>query len=75
MLNLAFLSLKLSCGIDKVLICLYPCGFDNPRNTLKQKLQQLASVHLQIILLGLSTANKLSSAVAGDNCARLVFFS
>jgi hypothetical protein len=33
-LNLAF-SPKLSCGIDKVLVCLYPCGFDNPRNTLR----------------------------------------
>jgi hypothetical protein len=34
-LNLAFLSPKLSCGIDKVLVCLCPCGFDIPRNTLR----------------------------------------
>jgi hypothetical protein len=30
-LNLSFLSPKLSRGIDKVLVCLYSCGFDNPR--------------------------------------------
>jgi hypothetical protein len=33
-LNIAFLSPKLSHGIDKVLVCLCPCGFNNPRNTL-----------------------------------------
>jgi hypothetical protein len=74
-LNLAFLSPKLSCGIDKVLVCPYPCGFDNPRNTFRWKLQQLASVRLWIILLGLRTANKLSGAVARDNYARLVSLS
>jgi hypothetical protein len=63
MLNLAFFSPKFSCGIDKVLVCLCPCGFDNPRNTLRWKLLQLASVHLWIILLGLRTANK-----AKDDC-------
>jgi hypothetical protein len=57
-LNLAFLSPKLSHGIDKVLIYLCPCGFDNPRNTLRWKLLQLTSVCLQIILFGLRTANK-----------------
>jgi hypothetical protein len=36
---------------------------------------QLTFIRLQIILLGLRTANKLSGAVAGDNCARLVFLS
>jgi hypothetical protein len=56
-LNLAFLSLKLSRGIDIVLVCLYPCGFDNPRNTLRWKLLQLASVCLRIILFGLRTVN------------------
>jgi hypothetical protein len=35
----------------------------------------LASVCLWIILFDLRTANKLSSAVAGDNCAILVFLS
>jgi hypothetical protein len=30
-LNLAFLSPKLSCGMDKVLVCLCPFGFDNLR--------------------------------------------
>jgi hypothetical protein len=29
---------------------------------------------LRIILFGLRTTNKLSSAVAGDSCARLVFY-
>jgi hypothetical protein len=43
-LNLAFLSPSLSRGIDKVLVCLYPYGSDNPRNTLW-------------ILLGLRIAN------------------
>jgi hypothetical protein len=57
-LNLAFLSLKLSCDIDIVLVYLYPCGFDNPGNTLRWKLLQLAYVHLRIILFGLRTANK-----------------
>jgi hypothetical protein len=56
-LNLAFLSLKLSHGIDKVLVCLCLCGFDNPRNTLRWKLLQLVSVRLRIILLSLRTAN------------------
>jgi hypothetical protein len=56
-LNLAFLFLKLSHNIDKVLVCLCPCGFDNPRNTLRWKLLQLASIHLRIILFGLRTAN------------------
>jgi hypothetical protein len=37
-LNLAFLFAKLSHGIDIVLVCLCPCGFDNPRNTLRWKL-------------------------------------
>jgi hypothetical protein len=40
-----------------MLVCLYPCGFDNPRNTFRWKLLQLASVCLQIILLSLRTAN------------------
>jgi hypothetical protein len=39
-LNIAFLSLKLSHGIDKVLVCLCPYGFYNPRNTLRWKLLQ-----------------------------------
>jgi hypothetical protein len=56
-LNLAFLSPKLSHGIDTVLVCIYPCGFDNLRNTLRWKLLQLASIHLRIILFGLRTAN------------------
>jgi hypothetical protein len=56
-LNLALLSPKLSRGIDKVIVCLYPCGFDNPRNTLRWKLLQLASVCLRIILLGSRTTN------------------
>jgi hypothetical protein len=43
-LNLAFLSPKLSRGIDKVLVFLYPYGFNNPRNTLRWKLLQLSSV-------------------------------
>jgi hypothetical protein len=34
-LNLAFLSPKLSRGIDILLVYLYPCGLDNPRNTLR----------------------------------------
>jgi hypothetical protein len=34
-LNLVFLSPKLSRGIDIVLVYLCPCGFDNPRNTLR----------------------------------------
>jgi hypothetical protein len=58
-LNLAFLSPKLSRGIDKVLVCLCPCGFDNPRNTLRWKMLQLAFVRLQIILLGLTTTSTL----------------
>jgi hypothetical protein len=73
-LNLDFLSPKLSRGIYKVVVCLCPCGFENPRNTLRWKLLQLASVHLRIILLGLRTANKLSGTIAGDRCVRLVFF-
>jgi hypothetical protein len=56
-LNLAFLSPKLPCVIDKVLLCLCPCGFDYPRNTLRWKLLQLASIRLKIILFGLRTAN------------------
>jgi hypothetical protein len=56
-LNLAFLSPKLSHGIDKVLVYLCHYGFDNPSNTLRSKLLQLASVCLQIILLGLRTTN------------------
>jgi hypothetical protein len=56
-LNLAFLSPKLSCSIDKVLVYLCPYGFDNPRNTLRWKLLQLASVRMWIILFGLRTAN------------------
>jgi hypothetical protein len=58
-LNLAFLSPKLSRGIDKVLVYLCPCGFEYPRNTLRWKLLQLESVCLRIILLGLRTANTL----------------
>jgi hypothetical protein len=34
-LNLVFLSPKISHDIDKVLVCLCPCGFDNPKNTLR----------------------------------------
>jgi hypothetical protein len=64
----------LSRGIDKVLVCLCPCGFDNPRNTLRSKLLQLAPIQLRISLFGLRTANKLSGAVAVDICARLVFY-
>jgi hypothetical protein len=56
-LNLAFLSPKLSHDIDKVLVCLCPCGFNNHRNTFRWKLLQLASVRLRIILFGLRTAN------------------
>jgi hypothetical protein len=48
-LNLAFISPNLSRGIDIVLVCLCPCGFDNPRNTPRSKLLQLASIHLRII--------------------------
>jgi hypothetical protein len=62
-LNLVFLSPKLSHGIHKVLVNLCPCGFDNPRNTLRWKLLQLASVRLWIILLGLRTANISLSVV------------
>jgi hypothetical protein len=61
MLNLAFLSPKLSHGIDIVLVCLCPRGFDNPRNTLRWKLLQLASVRLRIILFGLRTANNVTT--------------
>jgi hypothetical protein len=61
-LNLAFLSSKLSRGIDKMLVCLYPCGFNNPRNTVRWKLLQLTFVRLRIILLGLRTANSLEDA-------------
>jgi hypothetical protein len=57
MLNLSFLSPNLSQGIDKVLVCLCPCGFNNPRNTLRWKLLQLAFLCLRIILLCLRTAN------------------
>jgi hypothetical protein len=57
-LNLDFLSPKLSHGIDIVLVFLCPCRFDNPRNTLRWKLLQLASVRLQIILFGLRTTNR-----------------
>jgi hypothetical protein len=74
-LNLAFLSPKLSHGIDKVLDCLCPYGFNNPKNTLRLKLLQLASIRLRIILFGLRTTNKLSGAIARDSCARLVFLS
>jgi hypothetical protein len=62
-LNLAFLSLKLSRGIDIMLVCLCLCGFNNPRNTLRWKLLQLASVRLQIILFGLRTANKNQNTI------------
>jgi hypothetical protein len=34
-LNIAFLFPKLSRGVDIVLVCLCPCGFDKPRNTLR----------------------------------------
>ncbi len=74
-LNSAFLSPKLSHGIDIVLVCLYPCGFDNPSYTLRWKLLQLASVCLRIILFGLRTTNKLSGTIVEDSCARLVFLS
>jgi hypothetical protein len=68
-LNLAFLSPKLSRGIDKVLVCLCPCGFDNPRNTLRWKLLQLASVCLRIILFGLRTANSgIDRKTTSDTC-------
>jgi hypothetical protein len=40
-----------------VLVCLCPCGFDDPRNTLKCKLLQLTYVCLQIILFGLRIGN------------------
>jgi hypothetical protein len=46
-------------ALDKVLVCLCPCGFDNLRNTLRWKLLQLAYVRLQIILFGLSTTNRV----------------
>jgi hypothetical protein len=59
-LNLAFLSPKLSRGIDKVLVCLCPYGFDNPKNTLRWNLLQLAFVRLRIILFALGTANALT---------------
>jgi hypothetical protein len=58
-LNLAFVSPRISRGIGKVLVCLSPYGFDNPSNTLRRKLLQLASVFLRIILLGLRTANSV----------------
>jgi hypothetical protein len=74
-LNLAFLSPKISHGIAKVLVCLCLYGFNNPTNTLRWKLLLLVSVCLWIILLGLWTANKLSSTIAGDSYARLVFLS
>jgi hypothetical protein len=73
-LNLTFLLPKISHGIDKVLVYLYPSGFNNPMNTLRWKLLQLAPVRLQIILFGLRTANKLSGTVAGDSCDRSVLF-
>jgi hypothetical protein len=72
--NLSFLSPKLSCGMDIVLGYLCPCRFDNPRNTLRWKLLQLAFVRLWIILFGFRTTNKLSGIVSGDSCARLVSF-
>jgi hypothetical protein len=56
-LNLAFLSPKLSCSIDIVLVCLCPHGFDNPRNTLRWKLLELTSVRLRIILFDLRSTN------------------
>jgi hypothetical protein len=69
-LNLAFLSPKLSRDIDKVLVWLCPCRFDNSRNTLTWKLLQLASVRLRIILLGLRTANNLQPQAprVGTSC-------
>jgi hypothetical protein len=47
-----------------MLVCLCPYGFDNPRNTLRSKLLQLASVRLQIILFGLRSANSSSGALS-----------
>jgi hypothetical protein len=38
------------------------------------KAATIASVYLWINLFGLRTANKLSGAIVGDNCARLVSF-
>jgi hypothetical protein len=67
-LNLAFLSPKLSHGIDKVLVWLYPCGFDNPRNTFRWKLQQLTYVRLQIILFGLRTVNNTLTSSFSPTC-------
>jgi hypothetical protein len=45
-----------------MLDCLCPCGFDNPRNTLRWKLLQLAPIRLRINLFGLRTANTDSVA-------------
>jgi hypothetical protein len=70
-LNLAFLSPKLSRGIDIVLVYLCPCGLDNPRNTLRWKLLQLASIHLRIILFSLRTAN-IVTGVEEDGSAPVV---
>jgi hypothetical protein len=75
-LNLPFLSPMLSRGIDKVLVCLYPYGFDNPRNTLRWKLLQLTSVRLQIILFGLRTTNNFASVSMNlGSCATSAFYS
>jgi hypothetical protein len=70
-LNLTFLSPKLSCGIDKVLVYLCPCGFDNPRNTLRWKLLQLGSVRLRIILLGLRTTHNRRLCTTGHRAMLL----
>jgi hypothetical protein len=35
LVRLYFCFLKLSHSIDKILVCLCPYGFDNPRNTLR----------------------------------------
>jgi hypothetical protein len=44
-----------------------------PAIRIRWKLLQLAFIRLRIILFGLRTANKLSGAVVGGICARLVF--
>jgi hypothetical protein len=70
-LNLAFLSPKLSHNIDIVLVHLCPCGFDNPRNTLRWKLLQLASVRLRIDLFGWRTANSGADGSYLNYCCAL----
>jgi hypothetical protein len=69
-LNLPLLSPKLSRGIDIVLVYHYPCGFDNPTNTLRWNLLQLAYICLWIILLGLRTTNNELTEKFGNSAIK-----